>query len=99
MASGFGTPSTLGWVGSLRARQPSGATRSAFLQCVTSVPQARGHTVVGDTQATGSEGHEFSTRSIDSVTLETFDPRVPFAKTVFGASARRPQSPVGGATL
>ena len=41
----------------------------------------------------------FSTRSIDSVTLETFDPRVPFAKTVFGASARRPQSPVGGATL
>jgi hypothetical protein len=35
----------------------------------------------------------FSTRSIDSVTLETFDPGVPFAKTVFGAWARHPQSP------
>jgi hypothetical protein len=41
----FGGPST-------------GATRSAFLQCVTSVPQASAHTVVGETQATGSEGHD-----------------------------------------
>jgi hypothetical protein len=34
----------------------------------------------------------FSTKSIHSVDLNTFDPGVPFAKTVFGAGARHPRS-------
>jgi hypothetical protein len=34
----------------------------------------------------------FSTKSIHSVVLNTFDPGVPFAKTVFGAGARHPRS-------
>jgi hypothetical protein len=43
----------------------------------------------------GSEATMFSTTSIDSVTLEAFDASVPFAKTVFGARARRASSPAG----